>query len=53
MNGNQGSVLYSSGTVTNGKVDVTIREAGQYCIAFNNTMSVISAKEVSAAIALV
>lgn len=50
INGNQASVLYQSGRVTNGHINVNIVESGKYCIGFSNRMSIFSSKEVAAAI---
>lgn len=51
LNGNGARVLYSSGKVTNGKLNVSLR-SGEYCVAFSNRMSAVSAKEIAAAIEL-
>jgi hypothetical protein len=50
INGNRAKVVYSSGAVTNGRIAVRLVEPGEYCIAFDNRMSVVSSKEVAAAI---
>ena len=47
LNGHQAQVLYASGKVTNGTMDVPIRQPGTYCLAFSNKMSLVSAKTVS------
>jgi hypothetical protein len=51
INGNRANVAYQSGRVTNGRVNVTVGP-GQYCIAFSNRMSLLSAKEVAANVTL-
>ena len=45
-------MLYSSGRVTSGRIDVTVPYAGSYCVAFSNAFSLVSAKHVSADITL-
>jgi hypothetical protein len=52
INGHQAHVLYSSGKVTNGLLDVPIHQAGTYCLAFSNRMGLISGKTVSGKISL-
>lgn len=50
MNGNQAMVNFSSGRVTNGRMDVRLGVPGNYCIAFSNRFSVLTDKEVAAEI---
>ncbi len=52
LNGHQAHVLYASGKVTNGVLDVPIQQAGTYCLAFSNKMALVSSKTVSGDIAL-
>ncbi len=52
INGHQARVVYQSGKVTNGSMDVAIREAGTYCLAFSNKMALLSGKTVSGNVAL-
>jgi|SRR5579871_1051594 len=52
LNGHQAQVLYASGKVTNGVLDVRIRQPGTYCLAFSNKMALLSAKTISGNIAL-
>ena len=52
IRGQSTEVLYSSGRVTSGRIDVTVPEAGSYCVAFSNAFSLVSAKHVSADITL-
>lgn len=52
MNGHQARVLYQSGKVTNGVLDTPVPQAGTYCLAFSNTMGLISSKTVSGDVAL-
>jgi len=52
LNGHQAHVLYVSGKVTNGVLDVPIQRAGTYCLAFSNKMALVSSKTVSGDIAL-
>ena len=52
INGHHGMALYASGKVTNGALDVPIREAGTYCLAFSNKMALLSGKTVSGRIEL-
>ncbi|HYL36187.1 MAG TPA: hypothetical protein VEV17_09775 [Bryobacteraceae bacterium] len=52
VNGHPAPVLYASGKTTNAKVDVPLHQAGTYCLAFSNTMSLLSAKTVSGDVAL-
>jgi hypothetical protein len=47
INGHPAQLLYTSGKVTNRRIDVPIREAGDYCLAFSNRASLVSAKSVS------
>lgn len=51
-NGHQPRVLYQSGKVTVGNIDVPITQTGTYYIAFNNQFSVVSSKTVNANITL-
>jgi hypothetical protein len=52
INGHQAQVLYASGKVTTGSLDVSISQAGTYCLAFSNKMALMSAKTVSGNISL-
>jgi hypothetical protein len=52
INGHQANVLYASGKVTNGALDVPIRQAGTYCLACSNKMGLLSGKTVSGIVAL-
>jgi hypothetical protein len=52
INGHQAHVLYASGKVTNGALDVPLSQAGTYCLAFSNKMGLISGKTVSGSVAL-
>ena len=52
LNGHQSQVLYDSGKVTNGSMDVPLTEAGTYCLAFSNKMALLSGKTVTGDIAL-
>jgi len=52
INGHHGQALFESGRVTNGALDVPIREAGTYCLAFSNKMALLSGKTVSGDIVL-
>ena len=52
IQGRSTEVLYSSGRVTSGQIDVTVPYAGSYCVAFSNAFSLVSAKHVSADITL-
>jgi hypothetical protein len=52
INGHQAHVLYSSGKVTNGALDVPIPQAGTYCLAFSNKMALLSEKRVSESVTL-
>ncbi len=52
INGHHGEALYASGKVTNGALDVPVREAGTYCLAFSNKMALLSGKTVSGNTAL-
>jgi len=52
INGHQAQVLYASGKVTNGTLDVPIRQAGTYCLAFSNKMALLSPKTVSGSVEL-
>jgi hypothetical protein len=52
MNGHRADVLYASGKVTNGSLNVSIPHAGNYCLAFSNRMALVSGKTVAGSIAL-
>jgi hypothetical protein len=52
LNGHQAQVRYTSGKVTNGSIDVALRDAGSYCLAFSNKMALVSGKTVTGDIAL-
>jgi predicted nucleic acid-binding Zn ribbon protein len=52
INGHQARVLYSTGQITNGKVDVQITESGAYVLAFSNTFSTMTDKDVFAEVEL-
>ena len=52
LNGHQAQVEYSSGKVTNGSINVALRDAGSYCLAFSNKMGLVSGKTVTGDIAL-
>jgi hypothetical protein len=52
MKGHTAQILYASGKVTNGVLDVPVRQAGSYCLAFSNQMSLLSSKNVSGDVAL-
>ena len=42
INGHQARVLYQSGKVTNGAIDVPISRDGTYCLLFSNRMALVS-----------
>jgi hypothetical protein len=52
INGHEAHVLYSTGRTTNGKIDVPITGAGTYHLAFSNSFSVLSDKDVFADVEL-
>ena len=52
VNGHQARVLYSTDKLTNGKFDVSIIEAGTYYLAFSNTFSLLTDKDVFAEVEL-
>jgi hypothetical protein len=52
MNGHRADVLYASGKVTSGSLNVPIPLAGTYCLAFSNRMALLSGKTVSGNIGL-
>lgn len=47
INGHEAKVLYSTGKVTNGEFNVPLNQRGTYVMAFSNTFSTFSDKEVS------
>ncbi len=47
LNGHQAQVQYGSGKVTNGSINVALREAGSYCLAFSNKIALVSGKTVT------
>lgn len=51
-NGHEAKVLYGSGKITVGQLDVAIPSSGTYYLAFSNTFSAMSAKTVLADIKL-
>lgn len=52
INGHQAQVLYSTGQITNGKIDVYITQPGTYFLAFNNKFSLVTDKDVFAEVEL-
>jgi hypothetical protein len=52
VNGHEARVLYSTGRITTGKIDVPIAEAGTYYLAFSNAFSTFSEKDVFAEVEL-
>lgn len=52
INGHQARVLYSTGKITNGKIDVQITQPGIYILAFSNTFSPLTDKDVFAEVEL-
>jgi len=52
INGHEARVLYGTEKVTNGRIDVSISEAGTYILAFSNAFSSFSDKDVFAEIEL-
>ncbi len=52
INGHQARVLYSTGKTTTGKIAVQIFEPGTYILAFSNTFSVLTDKDVFAEVEL-
>jgi hypothetical protein len=52
MKGHPAQLLYRSGKTTNGTLDVPIPQPGTYCLAFNNSMSLVSSKTVVGDVAL-
>jgi len=52
INGHQARVLYSTDQITNGKVHVQITESGAYVLAFSNTFSTMTDKDVFAEVEL-
>ena len=52
INGHRARLLYSSGRVTAGNLDVSIPRPGRYCLAFSNRMSLFSGKTIAGIISL-
>ncbi len=52
INGHQAQVLYATDKLTNGSIDVPVTQAGTYYLAFSNTFSTVSDKDVFAEIEL-
>ena len=52
VNADEARVLYSTGKITNGKIDVPITQPGTYYLVFSNVFSLLADKEVSADIEL-
>lgn len=53
LNSHGGTVNYASEKLTSGTINVPLTEAGDYLLAFSNTFSVVSAKNVAANVQLV
>ncbi len=52
INGHQAQALYSTGKTTTGKIDVQITQPGTYILAFSNTFSTMTDKDVFAEVEL-
>lgn len=52
INGHQARAVYSTGKTTTGKIDVGITEPGTYILAFSNTFSLLTGKDVFAEVEL-